>query len=136
MTDFSTQLKQFADRTVKEIDEVRAEATIMFGEAVINGTPVKTGLARGDWMSSEGSPLTTKSERPRPWVAAVAQLRSVARKIRGSAEFFFTNNQPHIHRLEYGWSDQAPNGMLRLAALQWPRFIAEAVRKVRGRMAA
>jgi hypothetical protein len=33
------------------------------------------------------------------------------------------NAQPYAQRVEYGWSTQAPAGMLRISLLEWPRIV-------------
>jgi hypothetical protein len=38
---------------------------------------------------------------------------------------YLTNALPYARRLEYGWSKQAPSGMVRISAMRF----AEAVRK-------
>lgn len=39
------------------------------------------------------------------------------------------NNQPYAERVEFGWSTQAPNGMLRVTVKEWPRIVDEMGRK-------
>ena len=36
---------------------------------------------------------------------------------------------PYIRRLEYGWSPQAPNGMVRISAAEWPEIVKSMVDK-------
>ena len=33
---------------------------------------------------------------------------------------------PYAARLEYGWSSQAPSGMLRVSLLEWPKYLEQA----------
>lgn len=39
------------------------------------------------------------------------------------------NDQPYAQRVEYGWSSQAPNGMLRRAAALFPKLVDLTARK-------
>lgn len=43
-------------------------------------------------------------------------------------EVTIKNEQPYALRVEYGWSTQAPNGMLRRALLSFPQFLEEVAR--------
>ena len=36
-----------------------------------------------------------------------------------------SNSQPYAERVEYGWSTQAPNGMLRRAIAQYPKILEQ-----------
>lgn len=39
------------------------------------------------------------------------------------------NEQPYAERVEYGWSTQAPNGMLRISVSEWPAILEDATRE-------
>lgn len=34
-----------------------------------------------------------------------------------------SNNVPYAERVEFGWSSQAPEGMMRVTALEWPNIV-------------
>jgi hypothetical protein len=36
-----------------------------------------------------------------------------------------SNNEPYAYRVEFGWSTQAPNGMLRVTILEWPDIVKQ-----------
>ena len=83
--------------------------------AIIKDTPADTGRARGNWQASVGRGATgevsvdsVRSGEARA-IADVDQTVSVA----VGDLYYLTNNLPYIERLEYGWSKQAPGGMVR-----------------------
>lgn len=39
------------------------------------------------------------------------------------SNYTISNNQPYATRVEYGWSSQAPNGMMRRAVLEYPKLL-------------
>jgi hypothetical protein len=43
--------------------------------------------------------------------------------------FYMTNNVPYALALEYGWSKQAPQGIVRTILSQYKFFIEEAAKK-------
>jgi hypothetical protein len=43
-------------------------------------------------------------------------------------EATISNDAPYAVRVEYGWSSQAPNGMLRRAVAEWPKILQNAVK--------
>jgi hypothetical protein len=45
--------------------------------------------------------------------------------------YYFVNNLPYAKRLEYGWSKQAPYGMVGITVAEFHQIASEAVNKVR-----
>jgi hypothetical protein len=43
--------------------------------------------------------------------------------------YYITNNLPYAERLEYGWSGQAPSGMIRLSLAEFEQVLREEVAK-------
>jgi hypothetical protein len=84
---------------------------------IIQKTPVDTGRARANWFLSEGAPViastlpTGKDKDGRPTFAVNATPQA---SITGRARIFITNSLPYIVPLEYGHSQQAPAGMVRV----------------------
>lgn len=91
------------------------------------GTPVDTGNARGHWQPSLNSAeLAVGTGEP------LGQIALVTAKMKAGDRFFMLNNAAYILRLEYGWSQQAPQGMVRIT-LAKAKQVAEAnIRLVRG----
>jgi len=72
------------------------------------GTPVDTGAARRNWKSNK--PI----------------------KIGKKYKFYNTLSQiPYIRRLEYGHSDQAPKGFLRINVALWPNIVKKYAEQIR-----
>ena len=86
------------------------------GEIVVLATPVRTGLARGNWIPSIGSPQRGRKPPDKSGRSTIAKAKTVFRGYRiGGNGIFITNNVPYILDLENGNSRQAPNGMTALA---------------------
>ena len=84
-------------------------------KTIVPGTPVKTGLARANWVVQSGSPFegTLLSPDPGGQRTITAALREVDRYKGG--ELFLTNNLSYIDELDAGHSSQAPAGFSRQA---------------------
>jgi hypothetical protein len=110
--DISTKNKRkmlgAAKRTVKSI-----------GKDVIKGSPIDTRRFIESWNASLNVPDLSIDR------GAGAGLIPIANKLKIGDVFYFTNNQPYGLRLEYGYSDQAPNGMVRLAVAKFPFTVAK-----------
>lgn len=82
------------------------------------------GTARGNWQVSYGSPepgvLARTDQSGQTTIADVAQQTELA----GGNVWYLTNNLPYIQRLEFeGWSDQSPQGMVRISLSELDRSI-------------
>lgn len=75
-------------------------------------TPVDTGHARRNWISSVGQPHTTESADDAARAAGIAEVLRYTLEL-GPA--WIANNAPYIQRLNDGWSDQRPAGFIELA---------------------
>lgn len=104
-------------------------AAIAADQTVVLGTPVDTGRARSNWITTIGSPATESTLNVDPGGgAAIAQGSAMISRWRlGMMPVFITNNVAYIVPLELGWSAQAPSGMV-TAAMKAAR---EELKKVR-----
>lgn len=106
---FSSKLKTKVKNKTLEL------ANRIFDE-VVERTPVNTGRARACWTLSEGSPVfnsisgnsNSGSIVPPPERPNLTNMSEFTR-------LYIANGQPYIVKLEYGYSNQAPSGMVRIA---------------------
>lgn len=83
---------------------------------VVQGTPVDTGRARGNWQATINTPATGSTEKTDKQGGATISAGSNAVSQAAGNVFYITNNLPYIYRLEFeGWSKQAPSGWVRTA---------------------
>lgn len=88
--------------------------TKSIGKDVIKNSPIDTRQFIESWNASLNQPDLSKGK------SSGAGLIPTVNKMKIGDIFFFTNNEPYALRLEFGWSDQAPNGMVRLAVAKFP----------------
>ncbi len=82
-------------------------------EGVVDRSPVYTGNFRASWRLSHTSEDSSVSDGGSPGSPLPAPKTP---KLSGVPDFpilFVTNYKPYSVRLEYGWSKQAPSGMIR-----------------------
>lgn len=130
MTSLAATIRAHGERSLAMAREVRRDAFIATGEQIIDGTPIKTGMARGNWQTSIGEPITTPIP-VRPASEAKRELAAIADEARADETLCFANGVRYIVRLEFGHSAQAPNGMFRLALMNWDRNVRAAEAKHR-----
>jgi hypothetical protein len=91
-------------------------------------SPVDTGRFRASWTIGVGQPDTTVAPDVVKGQVAVAEPRIPA--ITVGQTYYHSNSLPYARRLEYGWSKQAPAGMVRLTAAEIPGIIDALVAQV------
>jgi hypothetical protein len=128
-----TDLARIAAKRKKSLVTVARESLIELGTNVITGTPVDKGAAQGNWNSAYG----TADESTRANVvgagASIGSLESKLRVLGLGDLFYMTNGLPYIRKLEYGSSEQAPSGMLRVNVVNWQDIVARRARAEHGR---
>ena len=124
---FSDDMNAYAKKAGASLEETtRAVALELFG-SIIKDTPVDTGRARGNWQTSIGAPASGEVDRLGER-ESLSELGSEAGKFGGGQVIYLSNNLPYIQRLELGWSDQAPAGMVRKNIARIQQIVAKAAR--------
>ena len=89
------------------------------------------GRFRGNWQFSVNKPATGALNQIDPnGVKVSAALKSATDNLDMGETFYMTNNLPYATRLEFGWSTQAPAGMVRVVVAQYEQAIKDAVNKL------
>lgn len=89
------------------------------------------GRLRGSWQASIGAPSTSEPSRIDPSggdtiAAAAAALAS----FQAGPSIYLTSNVPYASRIEYGWSKQAPNGMVRVSVAEVSDIVRDVVARL------
>lgn len=124
---FSKQLTAFVQGTKDKIDKTVKGSTVVLATNVITETPKDEGTAQGNWQASVDQPKTNILDRTDA-SAAIAEVVANVPDEAGSV-VYLSNNLPYILPLEYGHSQQAPAGMVRVNTANWPQIVeAEAAK--------
>ena len=115
MSSFSVDISAFCRRAQVNQDIVVRKITFELFSAVISRSPVDSGRFRSNWVVQSGSPSATVdyAKRDPSGAAATAQAAVVTASVRAGDVVYMSNNLPYAQRLEYGYSKQAPGGMVR-----------------------
>lgn len=136
---FSLDLEKFAKKAGNNAaGVVKKTAMDMFGQITYR-TPVDTGRARANWQVSFGYAASGTSlakddsglsvNAPTSQKSAAFQSRQGAQILSWKeGDIWLSNNLPYISRLEYGWSKQAPGGMVRVTMREFQTYVNNAVR--------
>lgn len=125
---FSSDIEKIAKKLNLSIEStVRATALELFG-SIIDGTPVLTGRAKGNWQTSINEPITSIVDRTGE-TESIAELKDVAGGSIAGKILWLSNNLPYIRRLEFdGHSSQAPAGMVRINVSRIESIVSNAAK--------
>lgn len=119
------------DKAIKQVENITLETfRLSVNEAfisVVNNTPVDTGAARNSWFTNLGNNNGGESGRggDKSGGASINAIHATTEKARLGDSVLLYSNLPYIGLLESGTlSDQAPNGMVKLAVAAWPQTVA------------
>lgn len=127
MAKWSIPLEKIAERV--QIDMHTAARKIMLDifNNVLNRSPVRSGRFRANWNASLGIPDRSTTDSTNQGRGYEQAKKAAALDL--GAQVYFTNSLPYAVRLENGWSDQAPVGMVKVSVVEARRIIREALKK-------
>lgn len=125
---FALDLAKFAQKAGKSADLVVRKVGIEVLSGVVKRSAVKTGRFRFNWNTAIGSADATTSTGTDPsGDGAIASGEAKLADFQVGPSIFITNSLPYGPRLENGYSDQAPNGMVRITVAEWRDYVRKAV---------
>ncbi|AHG23465.1 hypothetical protein O197_49 [Edwardsiella phage eiAU-183] len=110
--------------------KTRNGKTVAFIQRREVGRGYTGGRFRGNWQVSFNAPIDTAIDRiDKSGGATLAAGDAVLAGLNLDQvhSVWFCNNVPYARRLEFGWSNQAPNGIVRITAAEARRYIAQAI---------
>lgn len=110
-----------SSRANDAIRDVLSDVAIQMAEQMRELTPVRTGNAQSNWHVSDFDVEPVYQERSSSGSLNVSGLSGKSNKIK------ISNPTPYIDDLEFGFSNQAPSGMMRITALSYRDFVTRAV---------
>ena len=132
MSGFTLDIKNFVEKAKKNPETVARQVSFELFSAVIKASPVDTGRFRMNWQTAGAvAPSGVIDGTDKGGAAAIGDAASYIFAASDWNEFTLTNNLPYAERLEYGWSNQAPQGMVRVNVARFNTLLEEEAAKVR-----
>ena len=132
MSKFTLDIQAFVAKAKKNPETVMRSVSLKLFSAIIKASPVDTGRFRGNWQTTGVTPATGLIAGVDPTGnKAVNSAATFITNAPGWDTFTLTNNLPYAERLEYGWSKQAPTGIVRINVIRFQQLINEEAAKVR-----
>ena len=125
---FVVDVRALVAKVKGRLDVIPRKVTLdVFSRCVLR-SPVDTGRFRGNWQVSIGSIDRTVTEKVDPsGSGTLARVQAVAGSMNAGTVAYLANSLPYARRLEYGWSRQAPAGMVRITAREYQATLKAAV---------
>lgn len=128
MGKWSIPLDKLAAKAKSDVERVGRQATFALFDAVQQKSPVDTGRFRGNWQFGIGAvPNGTVEVDDKGGAQAQAEAAKALNAKLGGV-IYYVNNLPYARRLEYGYSNQAPQGMVRLSVGEFRSAVAKAIK--------
>lgn len=130
-TPFERSIENFIKKAKKNPELVVRQVTIKLYSQIIMASPVDTGRFRMNWQVSNKTPATGILIADDPsGRRATGRMTAYVTTSPEWEDFCFTNNLPYADRLEFGYSQQAPQGMVRVTVTRFQRLIDEAAARI------
>lgn len=127
-----------ADRISEDTEKVVRGTLLGIASKVVKGTPVgnpnlwkskppkgyRGGTLRGAWNAGLDTPDREQSgSKDKSGAATIGAISTTLAGFNMGQTFYLSNPQPYAVRVERGWSQQRPQGMLRVALTNLQRYI-------------
>lgn len=128
----ANQWDKIAIRNTTRLTKVAQKSFIAAGESVMMIAPVDKGLFKNSFFTEiNGISTKTNDIEDKAGTARKAEARAASLRLKAGDSISFVSNSSYALPLEYGHSDQAPSGMVRVTAANWTNIVAEAVKGVK-----
>jgi len=130
-TNFSLDISNFAKKTGLNIDTVVRRFTLEIFSDVILLTPVDTGRARGSWtVGAYTLPAAYNDGEDKSGSEAIGKATTAVLGSDPGRSVFLASNLIYMPPLEYGSSQKAPRGMVRITLAKAQQTIDGVVKEV------
>lgn len=133
----SSDLAKISARNKQKLLKVAQNSLMRVGGSVVAKSPVDSGRFKNNWVAAYGAADTTTTNNNAKTAfgveggVVIGRLKAKLNGLDVGQVFYFTNSLPYAERLEYGWSEQAPGGMVRLSVANWQTIVAQEVARVK-----
>lgn len=122
---FALDVRAFVEKAKGNADIVTRKVCVEMLDRIVDRTPVDTGRARANWQTTVGSAAFSPVDKTDPsGSSAKAAGGAVIASMNLGATVWLSNALPYAQRLEYGSSQQAPAGMVRVTVAEFQGLVA------------
>lgn len=128
MAQFSLDISAFVQKAKARQDLVVRKIGLEVLSRIVYRSPVKTGRFRGAWMVSLNTPMTaTPGTLDAAGGATIERGNQAMMDVKVGDTIWLINSLPYANRIEHGWSQQAPAGVVGITVVEFQNFLSKAV---------
>ena len=125
-----SDLQRIAQRNKQKAVKVMQSSLMRIGGKIVVMSPVDQGRFINNWMSAYGAVDTSTTDAlDKSGAASLGKLKYTVNTLSAGQVFYFSNSLPYAERLEYGWSEKAAAGMVRVSVASWQSIVEDEIRK-------
>lgn len=129
MANFLDTIYEWTENVETKVDDILQTIVFKIGESVVNLSPVDTGRFKGNWQLTIDERASASLLRyDQDGHTTLAAIAAKANSFTAGQVAYIQNMVLYGYDLEYGYSKQAPDGMVRITALQFQQIVDEAIR--------
>lgn len=129
---FALDVKAYCEKAKKNPELVMRQVSMGLFRTIIKESPVDTGRFKLNWQASGPTPASGIVDGvDKSGEIAIGKMVNFVTTTSTWQELTLTNNLPYAQRLEYGWSKQAPAGVVRINVARFNTLLAEEAAKVK-----
>ena len=121
-------IHQVVEAQKKAMAKIVRGSIFKAGAQIESMSPVDEGTFKANWMtgiSASNTTITGDTSR-----IGSKDLAKTLESFKMGGVLYYTNNLPYAEPLEYGYSEQAPAGMVRLTVRNIQQYVDEEKRKL------
>lgn len=126
---FGKEVESFALQFEEATEKTIRATTIKLWNSITLSSPVDQGRFRANWFASYGDTSKVTDSTDKSGQKTIDRNKNDVLGQTDYSQFTLTNNLPYSERLEYGYSDQAPNGMVRTNIKRFNRLIEQEAKR-------
>ena len=125
MAGFVDDVKKWEKKTADKLDLATRQIALQIFARIVLKSPVDSGRFRGNWQVAIGSaPDGTLELDDKTGTATITKGTATSLGMNAGDTIYFANNLPYAQRLEGGYSQQAPAGMVALTVQEFQSIVA------------
>lgn len=126
---FEDVINRWVEETEEDVKSILQTIVFRIGRELVTLSPVDTGRFKGNWQLTIGSPATSSLIRyDQSGGITLGDMQRVVRTLTPGQVAYIQNTVEYGYDLEYGSSNQAPDGVVRITAAKFAILVNEAVR--------
>jgi len=126
---FEDIINQWVEEVEVKTEDILQTSTYLIGKEVVTLSPVDTGLFKGNWQLTIGAPTDHSLVRyDKDGTQVLSDMSRVVRTFTPGQIAYIQNTVEYGYDLEYGSSNQAPDGMVRITEAKFQMIVDQAIR--------